>query len=59
MGFDFDWNMELSTSSPDYFKHTLDIFQRMRAKGLAYKQESYVNWDPVDKTVLANEQIDN
>ena len=58
MGFDFDWDRELSTSSPEYYKHTQMIFKKMRQHGLAYKEESYVNWDPVDQTVLANEQID-
>ena len=58
MGFDFDWDKELSTSSPEYYKHTQQIFKAMRDEGVAYQEESYVNWDPVDQTVLANEQID-
>jgi leucyl-tRNA synthetase len=59
LGFDFDWDRQLSTSEQDYYKHTQTIFKRMRAAGLAYQEESNVNWDPVDQTVLANEQIDS
>ena len=55
MGFDFDWDRELSTCKPDYYKHTQDIFRKMLAKGIAYKQDAVVNWDPIDQTVLANE----
>ena len=59
LGFDFDWDREVSTCSPDYYKHTQQIFKEMKKAGLAYKDDSsYVNWDPVDMTVLANEQID-
>ena len=58
MGFDFDWDRELSTCKPDYYKHTQDIFRKMHEKGIAYKQDAVVNWDPIDQTVLANEQID-
>ena len=58
MGFDFDWEREFLTSSPEYYKHTQQIFKAMRDDGVAYQEESYVNWDPVDQTVLANEQID-
>ena len=59
MGFEFDWDAELSTSSPEYFKHTQAIFKKMRQMDLAYKEKAWVNWDPVDQTVLANEQIDS
>lgn len=55
MGFDFNWEKELSTCDEKYYKHTQKIFKMMRQKGLAYQEESYVNWDPVDQTVLANE----
>ena len=55
MGFDFDWQCELATSDPAYFKHTQEIFINMFEAGLAYKEKAWVNWDPVDKTVLANE----
>ena len=58
MGYDFDWDRELSTSDPLYYKHTQKIFIELFKRGLAYKKDAYVNWDPVDNTVLANEQID-
>ena len=55
MGYDFDWDRELSTSDPLYYKHTQKIFIELFKRGLAYKKDAYVNWDPVDNTVLANE----
>jgi len=57
MGFSFDWGKELATCHPDYYKHEQAFFIEMFKNGLAYKKESEVNWDPVDKTVLANEQV--
>ena len=48
MGFDFDWELELSTCKPDYYKHTQWIFNQMLAQKLAYKKDAEVNWDPVD-----------
>ena len=57
MGFSFDWKKELATCHPDYYKHEQEFFIEMFKAGLAYKKESEVNWDPVDKTVLANEQV--
>ncbi len=57
MGFSFDWKKELATCHPDYYKHEQEFFIEMFNNGLAYKKESEVNWDPVDKTVLANEQV--
>ena len=48
MGFDFDWDRELSTCKPGYYKHTQDIFSKMHEKGIAYKQDAVVNWDPID-----------
>ncbi len=57
LGASFDWNREVNTSSPDYYKWTQWFFQLMYERGLAYKKEALVNWDPVDMTVLANEQV--
>ncbi len=57
MGFSFDWKKELATCHPEYYRHEQEFFVEMFNNGLAYKKESEVNWDPVDKTVLANEQV--
>jgi len=57
MGFSFDWKKELATCHPDYYRHEQEFFIEMFRAGLAYKKESGVNWDPVDNTVLANEQV--
>lgn len=58
MGADFNWEAELTTCSPDFYKHTQRIFLMLYERGLAYQEEALVNYDPVDKTVLANEQVD-
>ncbi len=57
MGAMFDWSKEIVTCDPEYYQWNQWFFIQMFKKGLAYRKESYVNWDPVDKTVLANEQV--
>ena len=57
MGLSVDWEREISTCDPNYYKHQQKIFIDFYNNGLIYKKDSEVNWDPVDKTVLANEQV--
>ena len=57
LGLSIDWGREISTCSEDYYKHQQKFFLDLYDKGLVYRKESYVNWDPVDQTVLANEQV--
>jgi len=57
MGLSIDWAREIATCHPDYYRHEQRMFLDFLAAGLAYRKESWVNWDPVDQTVLANEQV--
>ncbi len=57
LGLSIDWDREISTCSEDYYKHQQLFFLELYEKGLVYRKENYVNWDPVDQTVLANEQV--
>lgn len=57
VGFAFDWSREIATCLPDYYKHQQAIFLAFYRKGIFYRKQGWVNWDPVDHTVLANEQV--
>jgi leucyl-tRNA synthetase len=57
LGFGYDWSRELATCKPDYFRWEQWFFTKLYEKGLVYKKNASVNWDPVDQTVLANEQV--
>jgi len=57
MGIQYDWSREVTTATPDYYRWNQWIFLKMYEKGLAYRKKSYVNWDPVEQSVLANEQV--
>ncbi len=57
MGFAYDWSREIAACHPEYYRHEQKMFLDFLAAGLAYRKESWVNWDPVENTVLANEQV--
>ena len=57
LGFSYDWSKELNTSDVSYYKFEQELFLKFYERGLAYRKKSLVNWDPVDETVLANEQV--
>lgn len=57
LGFAYDWSREVTTCQPDYYVHEQRMFVRLMKKGIAYRKNAVVNWDPVDQTVLANEQV--
>ncbi len=57
MGLSYDWRRELATCEPEYYRHEQKMFLDLLKAGLAYKRDSWVNWDPVENTVLANEQV--
>ena len=57
LGLSIDWDREISTCDKDYYKHQQEFFLELFQKGLVYRKENYVNWDPIDETVLANEQV--
>ena len=59
LGLSIDWNLEISTCDEEYYKHQQELFIDFYNKGLVIRKETYVNWDPVDETVLANEQVIN
>ena len=59
LGLSIDWSREISTCYEEYYKHQQEIFIDFYNKGLVSRKETYVNWDPVEKTVLANEQVIN
>ncbi|WP_440655797.1 leucine--tRNA ligase [Candidatus Pelagibacter sp. HIMB1509] len=57
LGLSIDWSKEISTCSKEYYRHQQQFFLELFDKGLVYRKENYVNWDPIDQTVLANEQV--
>ena len=57
LGLSIDWDREISTCTSEYYKHQQRFFLDLYDKGLVYRKEQYVNWDPIDETVLANEQV--
>ena len=57
LGLSIDWDREISTCEPEYYKHQQEFFLELFKKDLVYKKDTYVNWDPAEQTVLANEQV--
>ena len=57
LDLDLDWDREVATCNKDYYRHQQELFVDLYKAGLAYKKDALVNWDPVDQTVLANEQV--
>ena len=57
LGLSYDWNREINTTDPEYYKWTQWIFEKLYEKGLAYESNMMVNWDPIDRVVLANEEV--
>ncbi|GAB3733883.1 leucine--tRNA ligase [Silanimonas algicola] len=57
LGYAYDWSREVTTCTPEYYRWEQQFFTRLYAKGLVYRKNSVVNWDPIDQTVLANEQV--
>jgi len=57
LGLSLDWDREISTCEPEYYKHQQEFFLELFKKGLVYKKDTYVNWDPTEQSVLANEQV--
>jgi len=57
LGLSLDWDREISTCDPEYYKHQQEFFLELYEKGLVYKKDTYVNWDPAEQSVLANEQV--
>src|SRR5688500_14704449 len=57
LGFGIDWRREIATCKPDYYRWEQWFFTKLFEKGLVYKKSAMINWDPVDQTILANEQV--